>query len=233
MVGKKLFVAVSIVSAFAASSAYAQVGCDSGHGTSYQISDTVSNGCGTGCQSGCGGQGFGYPGGHGVIGGVGHDLRSKYDKFMADFNLQTARNSVWPQPFKCRDRSLYFQIVQTQVDAGWQNAFTLTDMHFDQDNNELNSAGEAKVAWIMQTAPQHRRNVYVYQSNDDIDLRIASVKSTINRWYSHMGETMVAATTQMPATSDGVYFNEINQRYMEGLPAPVLNASIGGSVSDQ
>ncbi|HMO90553.1 MAG TPA: hypothetical protein PKD64_00005, partial [Pirellulaceae bacterium] len=91
--------------------------------------------------------------------------RERWEQFKAAYNLDVARNVAWPQPFKCRDRALMYQFFQTGIDAGWEQICTLTSVHFDSETNQLNRAGEAKVQWLMQTSPQHRRAIFVY--NDD------------------------------------------------------------------
>ncbi len=170
----------------------------------------------------------------GVGGGFAADYREQWDRFKADYNLTSARNAAWPQPFKCRDRALTYQFFQTNIDAGWEYAYTLTSIHFDTESNELNRAGEAKVAWIMQTSPQHRRSIFVYQEDSDsIDYRIASVKETVNRWYGHLGVASIAATNTLPQGGDGTYFQTINELYLDSRPIPALNASIGGAIGEQ
>jgi len=170
---------------------------------------------------------------HGAVGAVQHAgtrLRHEWNRARADFNLTRERNTVWPQPFKCRDRSLYYQTLQVSVDAGWEYACTLTDIHFD-DDNKLNQAGEAKIAWFIQAAPQHRRQLLVYEENPvNIDTRLAEVRSVVDRWYRHLGSTLVEATRVYPQHSDGQYYEIIDASYRESRPAPVLTSQMGQSI---
>ena len=185
---------------------------------------------GQGC--GCGNRGCGGCAGSPCQ--LAASWKDKYIKARAEMQLQAARNRVWPQPFACRDRSLYYSILQTNIDSGWSQASTLAEHHFDPDTNELNVAGESKLQVFMQTAPEHRRTLKVFQArNTDIDARMASVRNVVDRWYGHMGETIVAATTVQPHGMDSRYLNAVNDRYLDALPVPVIQAAVGSSIKDQ
>jgi hypothetical protein len=155
-----------------------------------------------------------------------------WEQHHAESELVRERNAAWPKPFNCHDRQLYHYIMQANLDAGFEAAHTLSDEHFDPQTHQLNRMGKAKVAWIMQYAAPHQRTIFVYQSypGDETDLRITSVRDFAVQEFSHFGQAQVAFTQQMPASRSGLYWETVNQRYMEGLPTPVLPVPMASSI---
>lgn len=69
----------------------------------------------------------------------------------------------WPHPYNCQDRAYVHDVLQQQTQAGWENATTLHEMHFDVETHRLNSSGETHLKWILLQAPAQYRNVFVAQ----------------------------------------------------------------------
>jgi hypothetical protein len=158
--------------------------------------------------------------------------RANWDQFRADCDLVTQRNNAWPKPFVCHDRWACYAMLQMNVTCGWEVAHTLTDTHFDLESNQLNSAGKAKVAWIMQNAPQDQKGIFVYQAipGGEVETRLDSVRQWTEQWYSHLGPAHVAFTQRLPNNMSGAYSEAISLNYLQSLPTPALPSSTGSSL---
>jgi hypothetical protein len=73
----------------------------------------------------------------------------------------------WPHPYNCQDREYVQSIVQQQANNGWEFATTLHDYHFDTETNQLNTAGEAHLYWILTQAPAQYRTTYVARGRNE------------------------------------------------------------------
>jgi hypothetical protein len=69
----------------------------------------------------------------------------------------------WPYPYNCQDRADVLALVNAQSAAGWNLATTLHDYHFDPETQQLTSAGQSQLAWILTSVPQQFRTVFVAQ----------------------------------------------------------------------
>jgi len=185
---------------------------------------------------------FGYPGGcqdcAGGAAGVGgngpfQQLQSGINSFKADYRINHARNSAWPLPFSCWDRENYNAILNQQFATGNQIAHTLTAQYFDPESNELNRAGELRVSWIMQNAPQRDKQIFVFedQQGPTIDQRIASISNFTGRYYAHMGNATVAKSRLLPNQIPATYQQGYNQSYAEGQPDPVIPVDAGSTIN--
>ncbi len=190
------------------------------------------------CCSGCGGGGA-WPGtcaggAAGVGGGhlSGH-FNDHYHKLKAEFELVTARNSAWPLPFTCMDREAYYALWNAQWSTGLQVAHTLTAEYFHPETNQLNSAGQARVAWIMQNSPASDRVIYVMedQTGPTVDQRMRNVRATVHKWYGHMGAFDVASTKIKPNNVPAMYQEQISANYFEGQAVPTIPVGSSGSIA--
>ena len=177
--------------------------------------------CGPGCGHGSAGAGFVTA------------LQEYHEKWKADFELVSARNGAWPMPFNCQDREIYYRLWAAQYATGLQVAHTLTGEHFNEETDELNTAGKSRIAWIMQMAPSANKQIYVIedQPGNAVASRIKNVRSVIDQWYSHMGPAQVARTRLYPNQSPAIYQEVINQQYAAGQPVPTLPVSSGSSLT--
>jgi hypothetical protein len=181
--------------------------------------------------------GYGWPAGDcssGNCGGGGHfaNARAEWDQLKADSHLICQRNAAWPLPFQCWDRAAYYTIMNQQFAHGLQVAHTLTSEYFDPNTNELNKAGEARVAWIMQNSPVSDRKIFVYedQSGPAIDRRIASIRTVVDQWYGHMGGAEIASSQLAPNGIPASYQAQINQMYSNSMPQPIIPVTVGSTV---
>ena len=140
------------------------------------------------------------------------------------------RNQAWPKPFECWDRQSYFGMWGPMYYRGLENHCTLTDMHFDADTNELNSAGKQKIANIMRNLPSAARQIFVFQSGNQetADARIAEVEQQVGDWFGHLGAPVVATTTNPFYGQAGALASQINEQFIQSLPAPTVPTGSGG-----
>ncbi len=188
-----------------------------------------------------GGAGYGWPGdgcqsgncGGGCGSGVGASLEDKWQRFKAECELVMARNEAWPQPFSCQDREIYYQIFNQQMAHGLQVAHTLTSDYFDAETNELNNAGQTRVAWIMQNAPANHKQIYIYedQTGPTMQQRMQNVRDLVDRWYGHMGSAQIAATQLRPNQIPASYQETYLEAYNTNQQAPVIPVQVGQGIS--
>lgn len=147
--------------------------------------------------------------------------------------LVTARNDAWPLPFNCWDREAYYAIWNQQFATGLQVAHLLTPEYFDANTNELNRAGEMRVAWIMQNSPISDRKIWVFedQQGPAMDQRIANVHDVVNRWYAHMGPVEVATSQLRPNGIPASYQQLILDKHSGAQPNPVIPIEAGAALS--
>ena len=191
----------------------------------------ATGGCGTAC-----GSGFGYAGGAcgaGHCGGCAGGCGAGFEEFKRRFCLITERNDAWPLPFNCWDRESYYQIWNQQYAHGLQVAHTLTSEYFDPNTNELNRAGESRVAWIVQNAPANSKQIFVYedQAGPAMDQRLASVRGVVDRWYGHMGQVNIATSQLAPNRIPASYQQLILEAAAGSTPPPVIPIASGENIT--
>ncbi len=187
------------------------------------------------CGGSCGSAGFGWSGGCAdghcgdASGSYFGNARSNYEQMRHDFDLVTARNDAWPLPFNCWDREAYYVVMNQQYAHGLQMAHTLTSDYFDPNTHELNRVGEMRVAWIMQNSPSAERQIYVYedQTGPALDMRMASIRQVVDRWYGHLGPVNIASSRLNPTPIPATYQKTILDQYASGQPAPVIPIASG------
>ena len=88
------------------------------------------------------------------------------------------RNNCWPEPFLAADRVAVRAPFNVMVRNGWQRQNMIGDYHFDKSGQQLNTAGELKINWILTETPRHQRTIYVHRakSKEETDIRIAAVR---------------------------------------------------------
>lgn len=193
--------------------------CDSNGSSSFRY----PGGC-QGCGNGAVGAG---------LGNVFQHFQDNFDTFKADYRINRARSSAWPQPFSCWDREHYHAIFNQQFATGNQVAHTLTAEYFDPETNKLNRAGEMKVAWIMQNAPRNDKQIYVHQDGTapTAERRMASIRAFTGRYYAHLGNATVATSQIRPNQIPAYFQREYLRAYTEEQPAPIIPVDVGSSIS--
>jgi hypothetical protein len=88
------------------------------------------------------------------------------------------RNNCWPEPFLAADRVAVRAPFNIMVHNGWQRQNMIGDYHFDESGQQLNTAGELKINWILTETPRHHRTIYVHRakSKEETDIRITTVR---------------------------------------------------------
>lgn len=137
----------------------------------------------------------------------------------------------WPLPYICEDRSYVSNMFEMQKLNGWASATTLYDYHFDPATNELNTAGQRHVYWIMAHAPEQYRQAYVASSLDagSNSARMMSVERQVSLLAAN--STSIPVSLRMgepagrPATEVDYIFEQIQTNT---LPPKIQYTSAGG-----
>ena len=136
-------------------------------------------------------------------------------------------------PFQTADRAAQREPFCIMVNNGWKMQNTIGTFLFNAETNELNSAGEAQVKWVVTQAPIHRRAVFVLvgDSAQDTKTRLDSVQRYISRLCPEGHLPPVMLTHTEPDGASGEYFDHINRAMLQSIPAPRLPAGEGGGGS--
>jgi hypothetical protein len=146
-----------------------------------------------------------------------------YYRSKVDFH----RNNAWPEPFATADRAAQRQPFCLMVDNGWKMQNTIGTFLFDGNSQQLNTAGEHLVKWIVQQAPIHRRAVFVLKGDtpDATQARIASVQAAVARFACEGENPPVILTCTEPPGWPASYVDQMSQQFQATIPAPRLPAA--------
>jgi hypothetical protein len=200
----------------------------------------VDGGCGTGdCATGSavyGDAGVGCDSCRtGAWGGSDGRIKSNVAHLCEYHRRVYRRNRVWPKPFDCADRQLYFAMWEPMFDSGFRCNCVFTDNHFDAETNELNDAGKAKIAGIFRNAPKGHKVALVQNAGDanDLDARLRHLESTIDTWYGTDSFSEIALTDKFLPGFSASRVETLMQLSGETTPPPVIPVASGtGSTSD-
>lgn len=186
----------------------------------------VANSSAQDCNSCNHGQ-FGYPAAYSQssAGGHYHVRRERHEAWKEECAKIQARNDAWPKPFACHDRMAFFAVWDPMISQGYAHHCILCAEHFNSDNNQLNQAGQLKVAGIMQNLPADRRQLWIVrdQNTDISQARMDSVNHTVQTFYNQSAaETSIAFTERQPAMISGIQADTVSKRQLQGLPAPII-----------
>jgi hypothetical protein len=147
-----------------------------------------------------------------------------WQDFRARVKLDFHRNNCWPNPFDVADRQATRSYFNIMADNGWQLQNTLGVYHFDEGTNALNSAGVAKVNWIVTQAPLHRRTVFVFRTGgeESTKSRLDSTQQMVARILPEGSLPEVLISDTPPATSPGFYSEALSRSLRNNIPQPVL-----------
>ncbi|MHC4875064.1 MAG: hypothetical protein ACYTGL_01115 [Planctomycetota bacterium] len=136
----------------------------------------------------------------------------------------------WPYPYVCEDRQSVHEYINAQEDNGWQNATTLYEYHFNNDNQELNRSGLMQLQWILRNAPSHRRMVYVQAANDVTasNYRLANVQAEISEMVGLENAPPVALRVTSPLGRPALEVDAIQRKAQESQPVPRISPPFGG-----
>jgi hypothetical protein len=154
--------------------------------------------------------------------------------FFNDIARDIKRRQCWPAPFDACDRAATRAPFVSMVSNGWRRQNMLGDAHFDPATGELTEAGRIKLRWILTTAPQQHRVVYVHvgQTDEDTTSRFASVQQQASR-ITPNNPAPILPTTIVEDGWPATQVDAISRKYLESTPVPRLapptSSSAGGS----
>jgi hypothetical protein len=140
------------------------------------------------------------------------------------------RNVAWPWPYICPDRIAVREPFNLMVNNGWRRQNLLGPHHFKPETNQLTTAGELRVHWIMTQAPEERRSIFVERAGDP---EVTAQRLAVVREYA----AQVALDAQPPQTLETHLVSEgrpaavvdaTNVRFYESMRPPVLPPPVAG-----
>ncbi len=151
------------------------------------------------------------------------------DSVKTDFK----RNNCWPEPFVCPDRVTVREPFNVMVRNGWEFQNTISDYHFDEGTGELTIAGQNKIYWIVNRAPQAHRTVYVQMSRDPMvtNQRLQMVQSVAQAYAAPGTLAQVEPTVNEPPSWNAEQVGLLNTAFQASAPAPRLPIASGSSTS--
>ena len=137
------------------------------------------------------------------------------------------QNVAWPWPYICPDRMAVREPFAIMVTNGWRRQNLLGSHYFDPQTQQLTTAGELQIRWILTQAPPERRQLFVERS---IDPAVTAQRVAAARQYA----SLVSDNGQLPPIYETNLMAEgrpatmvdmTNVRFMENMPLPVLPAT--------
>lgn len=140
------------------------------------------------------------------------------------------RNKAWPMPFRAMDASSVMSYFEVQRNNGWRLHNTVGSMMFEPTTGELNDAGLAHVQWIVKSAPQNRRVVFVLEGQDQEETakRIEATQVAISRLIPTGELPAIYLTDKDAPGSSGAYQTAINRAINQSMPQPRLPVNTVG-----
>lgn len=174
-----------------------------------------------------------------IAGGFGAALlfvssaHADWHEFWHRVGVDFHRNNAWPEPFQSADRQVAREYFRIQTNNGWRMQNTVGKWFYDEETNQLNAAGEAKVRNIVTQSPVHRRTVFVLMGNtpDVTARRVESVQQTLAKILPEGPVPQVLLTDVDLEGGSGEYYNKINSAYNSSIPSPRLSSGGTGSGS--
>ena len=135
----------------------------------------------------------------------------------------------WPHPYGIYDRQSVRDFVTAQEEAGWTQATTLYDYHFDRDSQTLNRAGRIQLNWIMRAVPASRRLLYVQAgaSTTASQYRMASVQNEAKEALGDMAPPVILRVTS-PLGRPAIEIDQIQRADRDSQPVPRISPPSNG-----
>ena len=136
------------------------------------------------------------------------------------------RNVDWPWPYICPDRVAAREPFEIMIRNGWRRENLMGSHYFNPATNQLTTAGELHVRWIMTQAPPQFRQVYIERSIEPsiTAARIAATRDYAGRVTLDGQVPQVFETNMMAEGRSAAMVDFTNVKFMENMPAPVLPA---------
>lgn len=138
----------------------------------------------------------------------------------------------WPYPYTAMDQADVNLVSNLQIANGWQSLTTFYPYHFDEQTNELNSAGLQHLHWLLQNVPVEHRQAFLAMSPDSLinDRRMSSMHSSVERLVGDARSLPIAlrASTQIGRPASEI--DNIFKQRIENMDSPVIPfaAATGG-----
>jgi hypothetical protein len=121
------------------------------------------------------------------------------------------------------------------VNNGWRRQNLLGAHHFTENADQLTTAGELRVRWIMTQAPEERRTIFVER---DLNPGVTADRLATARDYAaHVApDGQLAQVVETNLISEGrpaSVVDATNVRFQESMPPPMLPVSTAGAASGQ
>ncbi len=153
-----------------------------------------------------------------------HNMKMKWHAFWDRVHVDWHRNNAWPDPFVEVDRRAIRTTMDVMVNNGWRLQNTLPDQLFNPETQELTTAGELKVRWILTQMPAQRRTVFVLRGRtaEITKTRLKSVEKVAATILGDNANTAIAVTDVIPRGGSGDYYERVNRGYDNSVPPPRL-----------
>jgi hypothetical protein len=137
------------------------------------------------------------------------------------------RNVCWPYPYICPDRMAVREPFEMMIRNGWRRENLLGAYMFNPSTNQLTTAGELHVRWIMTQAPHAYRQVFIERSIDPAVTaeRLAATRQFAARVSTDGQLPEVFETDLMAEGRPAAIVDATNVKFMENMPLPVLPAA--------
>jgi hypothetical protein len=150
-----------------------------------------------------------------IIDGCVHEVKRGY-----------RHNVNWPWPYFCPDRASVREPFEIMVRNGWQRQNLLGPHYFNPETNQLTTAGQMQIRWILTQAPPGRRQIFIERS---IDPTLTAERVAVTRDYAARvaieGQAPEIYETNMVAEGrPAAAVDMVNVKFMENMPVPVLPA---------
>lgn len=150
-----------------------------------------------------------------------------FDNICRGVATDFKRMNAYPEPFNYTDREATRTPFRIMVAKGWQLQNTLGAHYFNSDTQQLNRAGQLKVHWVVNEAPEQFRTVYVMRGEDTetTSIRVDAVQQAIARFVPNGALPAVVETGTELRGFPGEYVDDTYRKAFSSLPAPVLPAA--------
>jgi len=141
------------------------------------------------------------------------------------------RKNLWPMPFSADDVQAVTSVFEMQRNNGWRLYNTLGTPMFDPTTNQLTDAGKAHLRWIMTSAPQNRRVIFVLKGQDAAmtAYRVESTQLAVSDMMPVGNLPPIYLTDVESLGSSGVYQTAVYRAMVSTVPSPRLTAPGGSS----
>jgi hypothetical protein len=157
-----------------------------------------------------------------------HSAQAVFVDHGAHYMKQTYHmNQMWPWPFQCADRIAVREPFCIMVNNGWRRQNLLGAHHFNPGTNQLSTAGQLRVQWIMTQAPPDRRSIFIERTIDPEtnNQRLVAVRDYGIKVSTDGHEPMVEETYLMTEGRPAAVVDATNVNFLKSMPPPVLPAA--------